>query len=116
MLEWNVVVTVQEEHFGEACRLLESLGSLTKTNFFKVLTLQVDDTQCFLEQPHRLHQDNPALTQCLHRVLPVSAVFVFQNQAEFEAKQKTVIMFLALIAEEQELPLNVSETHGNHPT
>jgi len=43
MRDWNVVVTVHEHHFAQACRFLETYGQLAKPDFFNVLTMHVDN-------------------------------------------------------------------------
>lgn len=91
MWKWNVIVTVNEHHFREACRLLKSLGHVAKTDYFNVVTLQVDDIGQFLIQLHRLQQDDPHVDQYVNRVLPVNSSFTFQDQEEFEEKAKAVV-------------------------
>jgi len=37
MKGWNVVVSVREGRFSEACGLLENYGAVSKTEFYNVL-------------------------------------------------------------------------------
>lgn len=91
MHDWNVIVTVQEHQFTRACRLLATFGRVERTEFFNVLTLKVADTGRFLEQLHRLQQENPSLARCVARVVPVEATFLFQSPEEFEAKAQAAV-------------------------
>ncbi len=91
MRDWNVVVTVHEHHFSQACRFLEAYGQLAKSDFFNVLTMRVSDIGQFLHDLHQQLQDEPVLAKCVARVLPVGSSFVFQSPAEFELKAQAVV-------------------------
>lgn len=90
MKEWNVVITVQEHHFAQACRFLDTLAHVSRTEFFNVVTMQVEDTEQFLQALQWQLQDDPAAAQCLARVVPVSNTFLFQSAEEFEERAKSV--------------------------
>lgn len=49
MHEWNVVVSVYENHYSEARRFLKALGDVSRTDYHNVLALRVADAAAFLE-------------------------------------------------------------------
>lgn len=100
MRDWNVIVTVHEHHFVQACQFLEAFGQVTRTDFFNVLTMQVDDNSQFLQALHQLLRDDPVLGKCVARVLPVTSTFLFQSPENFEAKvQAALAPFVEILAD-----------------
>ena len=91
MKQWNVVVTVHEHHFAQACQFLEAYGQLARTDFFNVLTMWVEGAEQFLHSLHQDLRDNPVIGLCVSRLLPVSNSFVFQLPEEFETKAQTIV-------------------------
>jgi tRNA(Ser,Leu) C12 N-acetylase TAN1 len=91
MHDWNVVVTVHEEGYNKARRLLERFGAVSKTDFFNILLMRVADHRQFLEQLLEEGDRDPAALACLARVLPVLATFSFQSPAEFEEKARQAV-------------------------
>jgi hypothetical protein len=49
MHEWNVVVSVRDRNYKRARHLLEDFGSVSRTGFYNVLALKVDDITHMLE-------------------------------------------------------------------
>jgi tRNA(Ser,Leu) C12 N-acetylase TAN1 len=89
MHDWNVVVSVFEHGFTRACRLLEQLGPVHKTDYFNVLVMKIEDTEGFLRTLKDWSIRDPEIfTQCISRAIPLAALFVFQTPAEFEAKAR----------------------------
>lgn len=91
MQEWNVVVTVQDEGYNRARKLLERFGPVGKTDFFNVLLMRVTDHREFLEQLREDGEREPAALSCLARVVPVLQSFSFQSPAEFEEKARQAV-------------------------
>jgi tRNA(Ser,Leu) C12 N-acetylase TAN1 len=89
MKDWNVVVSVREGLFPQALKLLEEYGLVTKTDFFNVLVMKVDDVRALLEA---LRQRDPASLSCISRLIPVTHTFSFQSPEEFEAKAKETVL------------------------
>ena len=50
MSEWNVVVSVYDRGYKHARQVLEEFGSVSRTEFYNVLAVQVDDTPGMLEK------------------------------------------------------------------
>lgn len=92
MSEWNVVVSVYDRGYKHACQVLEEFGSVSRTDFYNVLAVRVDDIPGLLEKlKERLATDEKA-RMSLARVVPVSASFTFQNPEEFETKAKEAVL------------------------
>ncbi|MBS1233433.1 MAG: putative cytosolic protein, partial [Nitrospirae bacterium] len=49
MLQWNVVVSVNERGFEDAFKKLSRFGLIRKTSFFNVLFMRTDDLPGMLE-------------------------------------------------------------------
>lgn len=88
MHEWNVVVSVYENHYSEARRFLKALGEVSRTDYHNVLALRVADVGGFLEALREAFAREPALGAVVARAIPVTERFTFQSAAEFEAKAK----------------------------
>ena len=99
MSEWNVVVSVYDRGYKHARQVLEEFGSVSRTDFYNVLTVQAADVPDMLEKlKERMATDEKACMS-LARVVPVSASFTFQNPDEFEIKAKeTVLPWVAELA------------------
>lgn len=91
MNDWNVVVSIRSEHFAPAWTLLKAFGELRKTGFFNVLTLAVPDIPLFLGQMKQRIGEDPTVVDCLGRVMPVTAAFIFQSPEEFEEKARQAV-------------------------
>lgn len=90
MLEWNVVVSVQEHGFKAARQLLHEYGRTAATDYFNVLAMQVDDVPRFLEQMRLLTEMQVPALAAIARVVPVTERFLFQSVEEFEAQAREV--------------------------
>jgi len=90
MREWNVVVSVREDCYQQARKALKPLGRVNRTDYYNVLALKVDDVPGFLETLKTTVEQDPALRNCLARVIPTNYNFVFQSAAEFETRARDV--------------------------
>jgi tRNA(Ser,Leu) C12 N-acetylase TAN1 len=91
MHDWNIVVTVREEGYIRACRLLETMGKVGKTEFFNVLAMRVEDVRQAIEQLHVKLAEDPDLLGCLASFVPVTHVFDFQSPGMFEDKAREIV-------------------------
>lgn len=91
MNDWNVVVTVHEGGFAPACRLLEKFGPVSRTEFFNVLVMRVDDLPVLLEQLRERLEKEPGILNDIARLVPLRHVFSFQSPGEFEAKAAEIV-------------------------
>jgi hypothetical protein len=85
MHDWNVVVSLHEGGYTPAWALLEPLGSVSRTPYFNVLVMRVEDIGQFLETLRQRSTAESQLLTVLARVMPVTQTFVFQTVEEFEA-------------------------------
>ncbi len=92
MSEWNAVVSVYDRGYKHARQLLEEFGSVSRTDFYNVLTVQADDVAGMLEKlKERLSTDEKARLS-LARIVPVTTSFTFQSPEEFETKAKEAVL------------------------
>jgi tRNA(Ser,Leu) C12 N-acetylase TAN1 len=92
VLEWNVVINLNERTQRQAYKHLRPLGLIRKTGFFNVLLMKVDDLPGMLETMRQGAQEDPQSLAFLSRVVPVTQVFTFQSPGEFEDKAKEAVL------------------------
>lgn len=90
--DWNVVITVREPGFIRACELLERFGPISRTEFFNVLVMKVDDIHRIMETLREQISESPEILSYLARVVPVTHTFNFQTPEEFETKTKEIVL------------------------
>jgi tRNA/tmRNA/rRNA uracil-C5-methylase (TrmA/RlmC/RlmD family)/tRNA(Ser,Leu) C12 N-acetylase TAN1 len=88
--DWNVVVSVREGRFQEACRLLASVARPARTGFFNLLALRVEDPVRFLEDLERLAAGRPEAAGILSRVSPAREAFSFASAAEYRDRSARI--------------------------
>jgi tRNA(Ser,Leu) C12 N-acetylase TAN1 len=91
MHDWNMVVTVHETGFIKACRLLETMGRVSKTEFFNVLVMQVEDVRQTLDLLHQKLVEDPDISGLLARVVPATHTFTFQSPEIFETRAREIV-------------------------
>jgi tRNA(Ser,Leu) C12 N-acetylase TAN1 len=91
MKDWNVVISIREGFFKEACVLLEQFGAVSKTGFFNVLVMRVEDTSLLVEKLREQLATETAAARFLARVMPVTQSFNFQDPAMFEEKARETV-------------------------
>lgn len=91
MEDWNVVVTVCEAHFEEACDYLESIAHVSSTDYYNVLVMHVEETEGLLERIASDMQCVPSLHSAISRVIPLTRTFSFKAAPELEQKAGHVI-------------------------
>lgn len=84
--DWNVVVTLLQRELRDAWKFLQPFGQLSKSDYFNVLLMKVDDTGQFLDNMANALQADRPLERVINRIMPASVCFDFQRPAEFEAK------------------------------
>lgn len=90
-MEWNVVVTVQEDGYQRARRLLQRFGEVGQTDYFNLLVLRVPDYRRFLEELREEGERDPEATLPLARAIPVVQTFTFQTPQEFEERARVAV-------------------------
>ena len=91
MNDWNVVITVYDDGYNKARKLLERFGTVKRTDFFNILVMRVPEPRQLLEQLKGEGERDPDLVSSLARVTPVLQTFVFQTPAEFEEKARLAV-------------------------
>lgn len=91
MQDWNVVVTIEGAHYGQASRELRLFGSVGRTGFYNVLVLRVADISEFMERLAARARERPALQAGLARVVPATQRFAFQSPEEFEERTRQAV-------------------------
>lgn len=81
---WNVVVTLPENTFREACRLLGRWGRVERTGFYNVLVMQVADPDAFRRDFAAAVAQSPGLLNIVSHVVPAHRTFDFRTREEFE--------------------------------
>ena len=84
--DWNVVVTVEPEHFDRAREVLEDLGPVSHTGFYNVLAAEVNDPTALVAWLLEREESEPGSLDPFHRVVPIECAFTFQSPEEFEEK------------------------------
>jgi tRNA(Ser,Leu) C12 N-acetylase TAN1 len=92
MHEWNVIVTVYQDGYRFARRLLRQLGPVEETSYHNVLTMAVHDPFSLLEAVEKHAADEPRLYDTIARIAPISSSFLFESPQEFEDKAKAVVL------------------------
>lgn len=98
MHDWNVVITVYDNGYNPARKLLERYGRVDRTDYFNILLMQVADPRQLLETLREEALREPESVAPLARVMPVFQTFSFQTPEEFEGKaRKAVAQWLAIL-------------------
>ena len=88
MLDWNVVVTVYEDGYKSALRLLQPFGRLERTGYYNVLIMKVDDISAFIDRLAALVAETPGVLNDISRVVPCEICFDYTSAPEFESKAR----------------------------
>jgi len=93
-LDWNVVVSVHEDGFKPARRLLAEFGQIAATDYHNVLVMQVDDPRRFAEQMRERVAAEPGILNDISRLAPAEQTFAFGDAASFEERARERILRL----------------------
>lgn len=91
MKDWNVVVSVNEKGFSQAVNILKEFGPISKTEFFNVLVMKVEDIAEMCDALKKRLENDPSFLSFLSRLIPVTKSFTFQTPDEFEQKVKEIV-------------------------
>ena len=92
MLEWNVVISVNDRGFEDAFKKLSRFGLIRKTGFFNVLFMKADDLSGVLESLLQWISEDPHALSFLSKLIPVTDTFIFQSPLEFKEKAKGIVL------------------------
>ncbi len=100
MHDWNIVVTVREGGFLKACRLLGMMGKVSRTEFFNVLVMRIDDIRQLLEWLRGRTVEDPVVLESIARLVPLTHTFSFQSPGMFEERAaETVSQWIPALAD-----------------
>ncbi|KPK02039.1 MAG: hypothetical protein AMK71_03590 [Nitrospira bacterium SG8_35_4] len=92
MMNWNVVVSVNERGVQKACQMLGDFGQLKRTDFLNVLVMKTDDLHNLLETLRAKSLEDNDYLSFLSRMIPVTGTFTFQTPEEFEVKSRKAVL------------------------
>lgn len=92
MIDWNVVVSVNEHGFRKASDILGELGKIKRSEFLNVLLMQTEDIYNLLEILRTKFLEDQDNLSFLSRLIPVIVTFTFQTPVEFEKKSGTTVL------------------------
>ena len=93
--DWNVVVTVHEEGWKPAKRLLGQFGAIAPTDYHDVLVMKVEDLRGFMNGLAARIAEQPGLLNFISRAVPATHVFDFHDAPEFEVKARESVLTFA---------------------
>ncbi len=91
MKDWNVVVSVNKNGFSQAVNILKKFGPISKTEFFNVLVMKVEDIAGMCDTLKKRLEDDPSHLSFLSRLVPATKSFIFQTPEQFEQKVKETV-------------------------
>lgn len=90
-MEWNAVVTVKDEGYAKARKLLQRFGEVGTTGYFNLLMLRVADARRLLEGLREEGEREEGILAPLAGVVPVLQTFSFNSPQEFEEKARVAV-------------------------
>ena len=90
--DWNVVVTLPEQTFREARRMLNRWGRVARTDFHNVLVMRVTDPKAFLADFAATVAETPGLLNLVSHVVPAQRAFSFDSSEEFEREAREIAL------------------------
>jgi tRNA(Ser,Leu) C12 N-acetylase TAN1 len=92
MLDWNVVATTRDQAFRRACALLSHAGSVSHTEFYNIVVMNVPDVEKFLVWLENQWSDNADYARAIAHVRPARRTFDFGSPEVFEARAREVVL------------------------
>jgi tRNA(Ser,Leu) C12 N-acetylase TAN1 len=90
--DWNVLVTLPENTFREARRLLSRWGHVEPTGYYNVLVMHVADPNVFLAEFAAAVGETPGLLNLVSHVVPAQRTFCFETSEAFEREARAVAL------------------------
>ncbi len=103
LADWNVVVTVAEQGFRDAVRLLRKWGRVKRTAYYNVLGMTVERPDAFLAAFAAAVAESPGILNSISHVIPAQHAFDFATEEEFEARARAVALAWVTAARRQKL-------------
>lgn len=90
--DWNVVVTLPEQTFREARRLLGKWGAVRRTPYYNVLGMKVENPGDFLARFSAAVEETPGILNYVSHVVPAQQTFDFDTPEDFEARARDIAL------------------------
>lgn len=90
--DWNVVVTVAEEGFRDAVKMLAKWGNVKRTPYYNVLGLRVANPGSFLDDFAAAVAASPGILNFVSHVVPAQETFDFSTAEEFETQARAIAL------------------------
>lgn len=90
--DWNVLVTLPEDTFREARRMLSRWGRVAPTGYYNVLVMHVADPGAFLAGFAAAVAETPGLLNFVSHVVPAQKTFLFDSSEAFEREARTIAL------------------------
>jgi len=95
MKDWNVVLTAGDDAWTQARRFAARFGTVSRSDFYNVLLLRVDDVDWFLSHFATAVSEGGAGAHGIVHLFPARTTFSFATREEFEAKARAAALALA---------------------
>jgi len=90
--DWNVVISVYQDGFRRALRVLGKLGRIERSPFHNVLVMRVEDPVALLEAVERKTEEDTALYDAISRIAPAMRTLEFHSAEEFKEKLGPILL------------------------
>jgi tRNA(Ser,Leu) C12 N-acetylase TAN1 len=90
-MDWNVVISVQEQGYKAARQFLHEYGKIISTDYFNVMVMQVDNLQEFMDDMLMHYEMKTLALAYVGHIMPVSHRFRFQSVDEFEIRAREIV-------------------------
>jgi tRNA(Ser,Leu) C12 N-acetylase TAN1 len=90
--DWNVVVTLPEQTYREARRLLGKWGALRRTPYYNVLGMKVENPGDFLARFSAAVEEAPGILNYVSHVVPAQQTFAFDTTEDFETQARNIAL------------------------
>jgi tRNA(Ser,Leu) C12 N-acetylase TAN1 len=88
LADWNVLVTLPENTFHEARRILTRWGRIEPTGYYNVLVMHVVDPNAFLADFASAVAATPGLLNFVSHVVPAQRSFSFDSSEAFDREAR----------------------------
>lgn len=90
--DWNVVVTLSEQGFRDAVRLLGKWGVVKRSGYYNVLRMKVEKIDAFLAEFAAAVIAAPGILNFISHVVPAEQTFDFATPEEFEEQARSTAL------------------------
>ena len=91
-IDWNVVITLPEDTFRQARRMLTRWGRVEATGYYNVLVMHVADPHAFLADFAAVVAETPGLLNFVSHVVPLQKSFQFDSSEDFEREARSIAL------------------------